>query len=262
MNTRRKFIFGTLCTAVLGATVAWFQKRRVLRWIALRHRNPSLNLTAAPLEGEELCVLTSHQAEGPFFITAPRRRDLTEDRIGRALHLKLQVVRMPDCQPIEGAVVEIWHCDADGVYSGYSEELAHDLWETVKLLAPTGGKHVNPSNDKRFLRGAQVTDAIGYVEFETIFPGWYEPRSPHIHFKILLEGRDGLVSQFYFEPGFCDDLYVRESPYCLYGKSPYQPHNDAVIGEHQEALGLLLKPVWSDDGPLRAIARIGVQSSA
>jgi protocatechuate 3,4-dioxygenase beta subunit len=258
-NTRRKFVLGALGTAIVAGVIAWIQKNPILRWVVLRHRNKNLKLTAAPLEGEDVCILTSQQVEGPFFITAPRRRDIKEDRTGKDLNLKLQVVRMPDCKPIEGAVVEIWHCDAEGVYSGYPEEIAHDLWKTVTLLRPSGGNHVKPTNEKRFLRGAQVTDARGQVEFETIFPGWYEPRTPHIHFKIVADNRDYLISQFYFEPHFCDRLYLHQTPYNKYGSSPFKPENDVVIKDHEAALGLLLKPVWSDDTPLKASARIGIQ---
>ena len=258
-NSRRKFILGALGTAIVAGLIAWFQKNRLLRWAVLRHRNPNLKLTAAPLEGEDICVLTSQQQEGPFFVTAPRRRNIKEDRTGKALNLKFQVVRMPDCIPIEGAVVEIWHCDAEGIYSGYPEEIAHDLWKTLVLTAPSGGGPVKPANEKRFLRGAQVTDASGHVEFETIFPGWYEPRSPHIHFKIIADGRDYLTSVFYFERDFCDRLYLQHPPYNKHGESPFNPENDVGIKDHQEALGLLLKPVWSDDAPLKASARIGIQ---
>lgn len=259
MHARRKFILSALGTAAVAGVITWFQKNRILRWAVLRHRNPNLKLTAAPLESDDICILTSRQAEGPFFVTAPRRRDIKEDRIGKALNLKLQVARMPDCNPIAGAVVEIWHCDAEGVYSGYPEEIAHDLWKNFLFLRPGGGDHVKPTNEKRFLRGAQVTDANGFVEFETIFPGWYEPRAPHIHVKIIADDRDYLTSSFYFEPDFCNRLYLQLSPYDKHGKCRFNPQNDLVIKDNQEALGLLLRPVWSDDAPLKASARIGIQ---
>ncbi|MCI0535866.1 MAG: hypothetical protein L0Z50_11635 [Verrucomicrobiales bacterium] len=194
------------------------------------------------MESEDVCVPASQQLEGPFFVTAPRRRDIKEDRIGKALNLKFQVVRMPDCKPIENAVVEIWHCDAEGAYSGYPEEIGHDLWKGLLFLGGSGGDHVNPTNEKRFLRGAQVTDANGHVEFETIFPGWYEPRAPHIHVKIIADQRNCLTSVFYFEPAFCDRVYLQLSSY-KYGRSPFYPENDIVIKDHPEALGLLLKPI-------------------
>ncbi|MCI0443563.1 hypothetical protein L0152_10135, partial [bacterium] len=196
------------------------------------------------------------QIEGPFFIAAPHRRNLKEDRRGKELHLRLQVVRIPGGAPVEGGIVEIWHCDADGVYSGYPAEVAHDLWKTLALVG-LQGKHVYPMNEKRFLRGAQITDANGMVEFETIFPGWYEPRTPHIHFKIIAGDLSYLTSQFYFEPSFCNRIY-HQSPYSIHGACPYTPENDTAIRQYQNANGLLLQPIWSDSGPLLASARIGI----
>lgn len=87
-------------------------------------------------------------------------------------------------------------------------------------------------------------------------------RPAPIHLKIISDQRDYLTSQFYFEPDFCDRLYVQHAPYNKHGKSLFTPENDLVINEHQEALGLLLKPVWSDDAPLKASARIGLQRRA
>lgn len=257
-NTRRKFIRGGLGILAVSAVAAWFQKNRLLRWVALRHRNSKLKLTAAPLDSEDIRVLTSQQQEGPFFVTAPRRRDIKEDRTGKALNLKFQVVRMPDCKPIENAVVEIWHCDAEGIYSGYPEEIGHDLWKNLLFLTTHGINHANPTNQKRFLRGAQLTNATGHVEFETIFPGWYEPRSPHIHMKIIADDKDYLTTAFYFDPDFCNRLYSHQAPYNKHGQSPFNPQNDFGIKDNQEAMGLLLKPIWSDDAPLKASVRIGI----
>jgi protocatechuate 3,4-dioxygenase beta subunit len=261
-NARRKFIFCGLGAFVASAVAAWFQKNRILRWVAGRHRNPNLKLTAAPLEGEDICILSSRQAEGPFFVSAPQRRDIKEDRTGKALQLKLQVLRMPDCKPINGALVEIWHCDAEGAYSGYPEEIAHDPWKGFLFLGSTSGTHVNPINEKRFLRGAQVTDASGHVEFETIFPGWYEPRAPHIHVKIIADDKECLTTALYFETDFCNRLYLQQTPYNKRGESPYHPLNDIAMEDSQEAVGLLLKPSWSDGGPIKASIRIGVQRIA
>ena len=178
--------------------------------------------------------------------------------MGKDLRLKLQVLKTPGCTPVEGAIVEIWHCDGEGIYSGYPEEIAHDLWKTLNLIGLSGG-HVEPTNQKRFLRGALVTDANGEVEFETIFPGWYSPRAPHIHFKIVSDENACLTSQFYFAPEFSERVYHRWAPYQNYGPSPFTPANDVAIKEHQDAEGLQLDPVWSDDEALQVSAKIGIQ---
>lgn len=254
-KTRRRFLWMGLAFAAAG-TAAWLKRNPILRWILLRNHNEALQMTAAPPLDGAVCVLTSRQVEGPFFIAAPHRRDVKEDRTGKEMSFEMRVVRMPGCAPVAGAIVEIWHCDAEGIYSGYPEEIPHDLWRSM-LLAGKEEKHVQPVNKSRFLRGAQLTDADGRVTFDTIFPGWYEPRTPHIHFKIVADDRELLVSQFYFAPAFSDRVY-REPPYTRFGPSPYTPENDVAIAKFPEAQGLRLDPRWSDDGPLQATALIGL----
>jgi protocatechuate 3,4-dioxygenase beta subunit len=113
------------------------------------------------------CVLTPEQEEGPFYIDLARvRRDITEDRPGVPLALALTVVDAKTCEPIRDAAVDIWHCDALGVYSG-----------------------VEGSENETFLRGVQLTDANGLAEFVTIYPGQYPGRTTHIHLKVHLGGR-------------------------------------------------------------------------
>lgn len=257
-KTRRRFIGTTVSAALAGGVIAWFEKTKILRWVALMNRNESLELTKAPAIEGEPCILTAEQVEGPFFVTAPHRSNVKEDRVGKDLKLRMQIVSVPGCVPIDGAIVEIWHCDAVGVYSGYPEGIAHDLWKTLNLIG-IRGKHVDPRNEKRFLRGAQVTDTNGEVEFETIFPGWYEPRTPHIHFKIVADDSVYLTSQFYFDPKFSDRVYLSLDPYREYGSSPYTPQNDVVIKGYQDAKGLLLEPEWSETTALRASAKIGIK---
>jgi protocatechuate 3,4-dioxygenase beta subunit len=115
------------------------------------------------------CVLTPEQDEGPFYIDLARvRRDIVEDRPGVPLALALTVVDANSCEPIRDAAVDVWHCDALGVYSG----------------GPTEG-----SAGTTFLRGIQLTDANGRAEFATVYPGQYPGRTTHIHLKVHLGGQ-------------------------------------------------------------------------
>ena len=115
------------------------------------------------------CLLTPEQEEGPFYIDLARvRRDIVEDRPGVPLVLALTVVDANTCEPIRDAAVDIWHCDALGVYSG----------------EPSEG-----SEAETYLRGIQLTDGNGLAEFATIYPGQYPGRTTHIHLKIHLGGR-------------------------------------------------------------------------
>ena len=150
--------------------------------------------------GEDCYVLTSETVEGPYYIDADKiRRDVTEDREGIPLLLHLTVIDAVTCAPIRDAAVDIWHCDAAGVYSGYE-----DLGNGGGGPAPTGepptgsptgappggnpGGHQEPTDDTRYLRGTWKTDRHGHVTFRTVFPGWYRGRCVHIHTKVHVDG--------------------------------------------------------------------------
>ena len=263
-STRRKFLFNSLKVFGVGAIVLWLTKNSILKWIIQSTNNEGLVMDSAPKIGDNMCILTSGQGEGPFFISSPIRRDIVEDRVGKMMNFKMQVLKIPDCTPVENAIVEIWHCDAEGNYSGYPEEITHDIWKIMMFLKKNSeniGDNIKPVSDARYLRGAQQSDANGMVEFNTIFPGWYEGRAPHIHFKIIANENEQITSQFYFKPEFCDDIYLNTEPYKAYGKSPYTIHNDGVIHEDITAVtGLLLNPTMHNQ-TIESVVKVGVQSS-
>lgn len=133
---------------------------------------PSAPGTSAPAT----CALTPELTAGPYYIDAPAlRRDITEGRPGVPLTVQLRVLDVASCQPVAGAAVDLWHCDANGEYSGFNGN---------SLAATNAGG----TNTKRYLRGVQVTDDNGAVTFTTIFPGWYEGRTVHIHLKVIAGG--------------------------------------------------------------------------
>jgi protocatechuate 3,4-dioxygenase beta subunit len=147
---------------------------------------------AAVASGLVSCVLTPEQTEGPYYVAgAPVRRDVTEGRPGAALTLRLSVVDVSSCKPIKGASVEIWHCDAGGVYSGVAQQ---------------------STQSEEFLRGVQRTDAKGLAIFRTIYPGWYQGRTVHIHTKVHVAGNVVHTGQLYFADPVTDAVYTR-TPY-------------------------------------------------
>ena len=138
------------------------------------------------------CVLAPEQTEGPYYVDdAALRRDVREGRPGVLLTLRLTVVNASTCKPIKGAAVEIWHCDAGGVYSATS---------------------VQDTEDERFLRGVQRTDAKGLAIFKTVYPGWYQGRTVHIHTMVHVGGNVVHTGQLYFSDAVTDAVY-RRSPY-------------------------------------------------
>ena len=152
---------------------------------------------AAASDGEVCYKLTSETVEGPYYIDADKiRRDVTEDREGIPLLLHLKVIDSETCRPIRNAAVDIWHCDAAGVYSGY-EDSGNGGGGPAPTGEPptgpppsggTGGGHQEPTDDTRYLRGTWRTDRHGHVTFKTVFPGWYRGRCVHIHTKVHVDG--------------------------------------------------------------------------
>lgn len=156
---------------------------------------------SALMPGADVCVLTPETTEGPYYFDpALVRADITEGtQAGVATTVRLQVVDAA-CRPIEGARVDIWHCNALGHYSGYGNQ--------------TGGVD---ARGETFLRGTQVADARGMVEFETIYPGWYPGRTTHIHFKVFLDERSALTGQIFFPDALSDSIYRNAAPYAERG---------------------------------------------
>ncbi|MGN9755737.1 intradiol ring-cleavage dioxygenase [Streptomyces sp. SD31] len=150
--------------------------------------------------------LTSETTEGPYYIDADKlRQDVTEDQEGIPLTLRLKVIDSESCKPIRNAAVDIWHCNALGVYSGYEDmgSGGGGGGGTPPSGEPTGeppsgdpsgepggggGGHQEPTDDERYLRGTWKTDKNGQVVFKTVFPGWYQGRCVHIHTKVHVNG--------------------------------------------------------------------------
>jgi protocatechuate 3,4-dioxygenase beta subunit len=150
------------------------------------------------------CSVTPEETEGPYYFDVDSiRSDIREDREGVLLRLALRVRDAKSCEPIENAVVDIWHCDALGIYSGFESA-------STGGGGPGGGS--GPTDDETYLRGAQATNADGIVEFRTVYPGWYAGRTVHIHAKVHLDKQTVLTSQLFFSEAVNEDVYKRE-PY-------------------------------------------------
>ena len=152
------------------------------------------------------CVLTPEATEGPFYLDLDKvRSDITEGKDGTPLDLKITVVDATGCTPIKDAAIDVWHCDAGGVYSGFGQAGAGGPGG-----GPGGGQ--STTDDQTFLRGTQVTDANGLGEFRTIYPGWYRGRAVHIHMKVHVGGSVVHTGQLFFDDGLTDQVY-QSAPY-------------------------------------------------
>jgi protocatechuate 3,4-dioxygenase beta subunit len=153
------------------------------------------------------CVLSPEVTEGPYYVANHlTRRDITEGRPGLPLLLYLTVLDASTCKPIKGADVEVWHADAVGTYSG-----------------------VNGSST-RFLRGHQRSDAHGRVRFDTIYPGWYRGRTPHIHLKVHAGGQVVHTGQLFFSDNVSDAVY-RTSAYRSHGQRDTSNGRDMIYAQ-------------------------------
>ncbi|MER5749493.1 intradiol ring-cleavage dioxygenase [Streptomyces sp. NPDC002088] len=198
------------------------------------------------------CVLMSSVTEGPYYLDgALVRKDITEGKSGVPLTLRITVQDTTDsCNPVAGAAVEIWHCDAWGYYSGYTTA-------NPGGSAPAESEDGSTANDNTYLRGYQIANGNGVVKFETIFPGWYTPRTCHIHVRVHTGGakEDGTyeggkinyTGQLFFDDDAAEAIFALE-PYSKHSGSYTTLDNDMVYDGGGASSGLLtLEPVHKKD---------------
>ncbi len=177
---------------------------------------PFSRMARALPDGRPACRLSAEQTEGPYYLDrALLRQDITEGKPGLPLTLRFEVLDSRTCRPLSDTALEIWHCDAQGLYSGFT----HMSPGGPGMGPPPGGAHGTPppgpppggmppgpppgmtagprsappksvpSDALTFLRGVQIADARGAVTFHTIFPGYYAGRCNHIHLKLHAGGK-------------------------------------------------------------------------
>ena len=164
------------------------------------------------------CWLTPETTGGPFYFNANLvRQDIRTDTNTQAfydgLHLNMTFTIIDvNCNPIPNILVDIWHCDKDGRYSGYPNQ--------------PGGINTSGLN---FLRGIQLTDSNGQCTFITSYPGWYPGRATHIHFKVRLDSSTYVTSQFAFPNSINDAVYATPL-YSGRGLNPTSNEEDFIFG--------------------------------
>jgi protocatechuate 3,4-dioxygenase beta subunit len=189
--------------------------------------------TAAAGSAIPSCVVRPELTEGPYFVDVLLdRSDIRSDpggaatREGLPLELAFAVSRIENgtCVPFEGALVDAWHCDAEGLYSGVSDQFGD-------------------TTGQAWLRGYQVTGTDGLARFTTVYPGWYQGRTVHIHFKIRTDAASdqGLefTSQLFFDDAVSDEVYAFE-PYVGKGERGTRNANDGIFGQSGGQLTLAL----------------------
>ena len=171
------------------------------------------------------CVVRPASTPGPYYVDeklhrADIRSDPTDGTVKQgallALTLNVSSIAKGTCAPLEGALVDVWQCDAEGVYSDAVDP-----------------KYFNTAG-RKFLRGYQVTDKHGVTRFTTIYPGWYPERTPHIHYKIhspaSAPSHYEFTGQLYFDEGLSDRIYAKP-PYAGRGKRTVSNITDRIYNQ-------------------------------
>ena len=196
-------------------------------------------------------ALTPEMTEGPYYLDLNLvRADIVEDRKGAARALGLTVLDTAGA-PLSGAVVDIWHCDADGTYSGFvsSSTSANGAAGGPGGPPPGAGQGAGPGapppggggaggpgggatpTDKlTFLRGTQLADAAGKVAFQTVYPGWYQGRTVHIHVKVHIGGKQIHTGQLFFDDAFTDAVFAANTPYSARPARQLRNDGDGIFG--------------------------------
>ncbi len=179
--------------------------------------------TGGTTAGSEVgCILVSPElTEGPYFVDERlNRSDIRMDtdtgvaRPGLPLELVINLVSVGStCYSIVGAMVDVWHCDAGGLYSDVSQ---------------------NGTRGLNFLRGYLLSDASGQTAFTTIYPGWYSGRAVHIHFKVRVNNRE-FTSQLFFDESINSAVHA-QSPYSAHGQRDTLNSNDNIYSQGGNSL--------------------------
>jgi protocatechuate 3,4-dioxygenase beta subunit len=196
-------------------------------------------LTAAHFASLGTCILLPETTAGPYPLDEQfDRRDITEGYAGHPMRLGLRVVD-DACMPVPDATVEVWHTDATGDYSAYTDN----------------GSGKDEGEGTTFFRGTQTANDEGIVEFQTIYPGWYRGRTPHIHLRVHLEDSTALTSQMFFDDDYTASVYAT-GEYTSNGL-PDTSNDEDSIARGWATNGTLLHLTRQGDGTL-ALLNLGV----
>jgi protocatechuate 3,4-dioxygenase beta subunit len=159
------------------------------------------------------CVTNPSETAGPFPTKDPASYAIQDIKAGKSgVNLTANITiknKNTGCGALKGAIVDIWHCDADGNYSEYGS-----------------------LTSSHFLRGRQTSDANGLVSFNTIFPGWYNGRAVHIHVHIYnATGKSLLVTQIAFPAVVCDTVFTTATSFYKKGKADTSNERDGIFSD-------------------------------
>lgn len=257
----------------------------------LSARRTTASTISADRNAIPACVLSGEQTEGPYYVDRLLlRQDITEGKPGTPLRLRITVLDATRCSPLRNAAVDLWHCDASGIYSGYTKnnpdrgfgggpgspppgpppddrppmrQTEVQMGEAPRSRFTPGFPppfRRGPSDNKTFFRGVQLTDVGGVAEFATIYPGWYVGRAVHIHLKVWTNGRSAggryegghacHTGQLFF-PEDVTDTIARQGPYHAHRAPRTLLQEDDIYG-HQASPDCLVTLARNDKRSLES----------
>ncbi|MCA9685343.1 MAG: protocatechuate 3,4-dioxygenase [Myxococcales bacterium] len=199
--------------------------------------------------GVAACALLCQTTAGPCTADTIERQDVSEGWPGLPVRLALKFVYAENCEPVEGAMVEIWHTQRTGVYSGVTPSGAFCYGND-----PDAENHL-------YFRGSQTTDAAGRIDFDTCYPGWYSGRAIHIHFRVYLQGNLYLTSQLFFTEELTQDICSSHPDYLEFGQPDTVNSTDNVVGGEDDLTPYILDVARMADGAMLASKVVAIRSS-
>ncbi|GKZ19345.1 hypothetical protein AbraIFM66951_005575 [Aspergillus brasiliensis] len=196
------------------------------------------------------CVLGPDVTQGPYYVTGELiRNDISETQEGVPLYLDIQLIDTSTCEPVPEIYIDIWHCNATGVYSGVTASGNGDSSDTSNL-------------DATFLRGIQQTDSDGVVQFTSIFPGHYTSRATHIHvlshspnettvlpnntISGLYTSHANYVGQLFFDQDLITKVEAT-SPYSTNTQELTENADDSILSEEADTIDPFVEYVLLGD---------------
>lgn len=201
--------------------------------------------------------LTESTTEGPCYFSTDTGEDISLGEQGLPMQLCLQLLDT-DCNPLADRVIEVWHCDTDGIYSG--DTSASEDADRFAGDFCTGGEE--EAEASTFFRGQRTTDTDGRVNFKTCFPGWYSSRAIHIHIAVSdQDGTTRAISQLGFADNFTVELCTSHDRYADRG-SPDTSLSDDTVFPAEDNDHFLFATEQNADGSLLAYAVLRIDPEA
>jgi len=201
--------------------------------------------------GATTCRLACEATIGPCHTFSPERTDISDGWDGLPMHMRLRIVDA-HCQPIEGAIVEVWHTNHAGGYSGRIVQMCNNNAQDL---------------ERQFFRGWQRTGKDGIVRFDSCYPGWYGGRANHVHLRVMKGAYDRsdeaptwVTTQLLFADELNAGIFDREPLYKDKGQPDTTLAMDGVIGQEQDKAPYLFD-VRNVDGVMLASKTLAIRSS-